>query len=183
MRPRIIAAGCLLLLSFASGAQEADPVAAPMDQPSAAPAQGTATTSAAPAASVADRLLEEIDLSLQLAREGGYGRLKRGDTARLEKARERIDQLLAGHADPAELPAEARLEVHNAQQLIAGILKRDDKDRVVCKREPILGSRVAGTECLTVGQREARTRQSRENTDFVQRTVCVPGEEGVSRCE
>lgn len=178
MRYQVLAAGCLLALSFASSAMGTDPVAnATVTADQAPPVAAEAATAVpAPGPSIADNLLAEIDASVELAREGGYGRLKRGDTAKLEKARDVINELLEGHADPAQLPAEERLEVHNAQQLIAGILGKDNKDRVVCKRAASLGSRVAGTECMTVGQREARARASRENTSFAQRENCIPGE-------
>lgn len=176
MRHQFLTTGCLfaLVAGSAMAAPQASPQAAAdsVDQaslaaPTAAPAPGT---------SVADKLLAEIDASVALAREGEYGRLKRGDTAKLEKARDRIHDLLEGQTDPAQLPDASRIEVHNAQQLIAGILGKDNKDRMVCKREASLGSRVAGTECMTVGQREARARASRENTGFAQRGNCIPGE-------
>lgn len=186
MRSTAVASGWVFALSLAGSAISSEPVT---PEPSAAdrtPSAVLPMATAAPAAgpSTADKLLAEIDAAVELAREGGYGRLKRGDSAKLEKARDRINALLAGHPDPAALPDEARLEVYNAQQLIVDILGKDDQDRVVCKREATLGSRVAGTECLTVGQREARARQSRENTGFAQREHCVPGagDDSTSSC-
>lgn len=124
----------------------------------------------------AEAFVEEIDLALDVAQEGGYGRLKRGAMPRLESARDRIADLLEGHDNAMELSPEERIELYNAQELITSILKNDDKDRVVCRKEVRTGSRVPTTECLTIAQLEERTRASRYTTNKMQTMGCVPGE-------
>jgi hypothetical protein len=124
----------------------------------------------------ADAFVLEIDEALELAREGEYGRLKRGTMTRLENARDTIAGLLEGHASAMELPPQERIDLYNAQEQITAALNNDNKGRMVCKREATTGSRLAKTECMTVAEREARARVARESTEKLFRNVCIPGE-------
>lgn len=123
-----------------------------------------------------DAFLAELDDSLRLARTGGYGRVRRGDINRLEFARNRIVTLLKGHANASELSPENQVALYENREMIARILRSDNKNRIVCKRETKLGTRLPTTECLTLGQREERARAARENTDRAQRNLCYVGE-------
>lgn len=123
-----------------------------------------------------EHYLAEINDSLRLARDGEYGRIKREDMSRLESTRDRIADLLEGHASASELSSEDRIALYQAQELISTTLGTNDKNRVVCKRATQLGSRLPVKECLTVAQREELARAARENTDRAQRIVCYAGE-------
>lgn len=133
-------------------------------------------------------LLTEIDEALEMARAGQYGNLKKPELVRLERARATIGNVLRGHSSGSELDADSRVALFNAQEEIRGILRSDEKNRKVCRRVSEIGSRVSTVECLTVAEREARTRAARDSARRVQRNVCTigvanrPGEE-VSRCE
>jgi hypothetical protein len=122
-----------------------------------------------------EKFIDEIDDALDMARDGGYGRLKRGMMAKLDAARDNIARLLEGHANALELGPEERIALYNDQELITATLNNDQKDRVICKREVRVGSRLPTTECMTVAEREARAKLARENTEGTQRNVCVPG--------
>jgi hypothetical protein len=122
------------------------------------------------------KYLHELDRSIELAKQGVYGKLPKGASSRLDEARDFIGGLLKGDIDPRTLPHDQRLALYNAHSTIASIINRDDKSRVVCKREQHLGSRVATTECLTIEEREEMAmRSSRDTADLI-RTACVPGE-------
>ena len=128
--------------------------------------------------SIADakQYLASIDQALALASKGEYGRLKRGSEKNLQAARDRIADLLKGHASARELQPDDRIAVYNAQEVIYSILRSQDKSRMVCRREAPTGSRIPTTECLTVAEREERGRAASESTGNVLREVCVPGE-------
>jgi hypothetical protein len=125
------------------------------------------------------KYVAEIDRAIEMAKEGGYGKLQRGSEARLVTARETIGALLRDVADPRELPADKRIELFNAHETIASILKHQDKSRVVCTSDRKTGSRLKTTECLTVGEREERAKVSAELARETQRVLCVPGETSV----
>jgi hypothetical protein len=126
------------------------------------------------------KYLFELDRAIDLAKKGTYGKLPKGSFARLDEARGLIGDLLKGDIDPRTLPHDQRLALYNAHSTIESIINRDDKSRVVCKREQHLGSRVATTECLTIGEREDLAWHSSQSTADLMRTTCVQGE--TSRC-
>ena len=119
----------------------------------------------------AEAFVEEVTETVDLARSGEYGRLKRGDMAKLDFAQEQISELLAGHATAMELRPDDRITVYNAQERITAILRNNDKDRIVCKREAKTGTRLAVTECMTVAEREQRAKVARENVSKKQRDI------------
>jgi hypothetical protein len=124
----------------------------------------------------APAFIAEVEVTVEMARDGEYGRLKRGGLVRIQRARDVIVGLLTGHASATELTPDDRIAVFNAQEQISAELNDDDKNRTVCKREATLGTRFPTTECLTVAERESRRRISRESTDKLFRNVCFAGE-------
>lgn len=128
----------------------------------------------------AGEILDEADLSLQLARRGEYGPINRRDLRELEAAHADLHRLLEGHDAPEELENDDRIALFNAQHKITAIVGSDDKNRKICKRVAVTGSRVAAMECLTVAERESRARASRTMVGDAQRGFCLSGE--ASRC-
>ena len=127
----------------------------------------------------AKQYLADIDNDLALAKNGEYGRLKRGSGDQLQAARDRIADLLEGHATANALSPENRIAIFDAHTLISSILNNQDKNRVVCRKIAKTGSRLTiASECLTIAEREARAQAMRENTDAIQRMDCVPGPPG-----
>lgn len=127
-----------------------------------------------------EAILEQADIAIELAREGQYGRINRRDMQALEEAHATVKRLLDGRDAPEELANEDRVALFNAQHTITSIVGNDDKNRKICKRVAVTGSRVAATECLTVAEREARARASRNMAGEALRGYCMPGE--ASRC-
>ena len=124
----------------------------------------------------AQAFVDEIDETLAMARDGTYGAIKKGSMVQAETARNKIARLLEGHENAMELPPEERIELYNAQETIVAMVRNDDKNRMVCKKEIRLGSRMPTTECLTVAQREEKARGARDGTNDTMRAVCYPGE-------
>jgi hypothetical protein len=125
-------------------------------------------------ASDTSKYLDELDAAIDLAKKGTYGKLAKGAGNKLDESRALIGTLLAGDRDPRSLQDDQRLALFNAHQTIASIINKDDKSRIVCKREQHLGSRLATTECLTVGEREALATHSARETADLQRVTCSP---------
>ena len=125
----------------------------------------------------AGAFLSEIDEAVEMARAGEYGRLKKGTVVRIEMARDRIANLLEGHRSALELEPEERIKLYNAQETITAAIRNDDKNRTVCKREMVTGSRLPRTECMTIAEREARRKLAAESTDKFIRNLCTPGAE------
>lgn len=130
-------------------------------------------------ASNTELYLDELDRAIEFAKKGVYGKLPKGASARLDQARDTIGDLLKDDVDPRQLPPDQRLAIFNAHSTIESIINDDDKGRIVCKKEQRLGSRMAATECLTVGEREAMERNSRQASAELLRETCVPGERSV----
>lgn len=124
----------------------------------------------------ADAFVKEIDDAIYAARAGDYGRLKKGTIVRIEMARDRIDELLEGHDSAMELEPDERIELYNAQEMITGAIRSDDKNREVCKRELVTGSRLPKTECMTVAEREARRKLAQQQTEKFINNLCIIGE-------
>jgi hypothetical protein len=127
-------------------------------------------------ASDTEKYLDELDAAIDLAKKGTYGKLPKGAHSKLDESREFIGTLLKGDADPRQLPDDQRLALYNAHETIRSIINNDDKSRIVCKKEQHLGSRMATTECLSIGEREALAKQSASETADILRSTCSPGE-------
>ena len=116
--------------------------------------------------------LAEIDDAIRMARAGQYGNIARSEHRRIDSAQRRIHNLLAGHASAAELDHEDRVGLYNAQEQVRAVLRNDDKDRMVCRRETKTGTRVPKVECLTVAEREERAETARQSIDRMTRGLC-----------
>lgn len=143
--------------------------------------EGSEPTPAERADAAAERIhdapafVSEVENAVEMARDGVYGRLARGGMERVERARDLIVDLLEGRDSAMELGPEDRIALFNAQEVIRAELNSDQKSRKVCKREPVIGSRLPKTVCLTVAEREARAQASREGTEELFRSVCHAG--------
>ena len=75
--------------------------------------------------------------------------------------------LLAGAPAAPESPAQA-------QAAAAGVPAKADKakaDDIVCKKEPVLGSRMKSRICMTQAEWDARQMQDRQDLDKAQTQV------------
>jgi hypothetical protein len=127
----------------------------------------------------AREFVREVNDTLTMAKAGTYGAIAAKDVDRLDAAVATINRLLQGQQRATDLGPDQRIELYNAQEEMVAILRNDEKNRVVCERVTITGSRVGKRECMTVAQREERARAARESTDRQQRVDCVPGETSI----
>ena len=106
--------------------------------------------------------LREVDRTLLMAREGEYGEISEGDQYRVEEAGRTIRSLLSGRSSSANLDSADRSALADAREVIGSVLRTADKEREVCIKVPITGSRIHRPECLTVEEREDRAFYERE---------------------
>lgn len=106
--------------------------------------------------------LDRLNDTVKMAKKGEYGRLSRRDKDRIEAAQSQIVAILRDRTDDSGLTDEQRLEIFNSQELIAGIVREDEDNRIVCTHEQATGTRLTTQECLTVGQRKVRAAHARE---------------------
>lgn len=122
------------------------------------------------------KLLEDVELSMAMARDGQYGRLRGRDLERLESAYAHIVATLSEVESLSQLNPQKRQSLALAQSQFDGILKPEDSDRKICKRIASTGTRLGALECLTLAERRARAEASREMVKETQRGFCIPGE-------
>jgi hypothetical protein len=161
---------CVLLLAsswLASAADGVEPVSTEAQHSQAA---------AAPELSENEAKIEELGLTMALARDGQLGHIKSREMKKLENAYAFILDTL-GRADSiAQLSPQQRQSLELAQSQFDEIVGAEDEDRRICKRVASTGTRLGALECLTVAQRRARARASRNTVESAQRGFCVPGD-------
>jgi hypothetical protein len=126
----------------------------------------------------AEEFVQGLKRSLKMARRGDYGRIEKDDLKKVGRATDEIAGLLEGHERATELDTDDRIQLYNAAQLISSILRNDDKNRKVCRRESEAGSRLPKTVCMTVAERESRAEKARYETREIQKKNCRPGPGG-----
>lgn len=127
-----------------------------------------------------DEVLTEVSIAVAMGLRGEYGSLSQSEKRRLRLSHDRIVRELQGAEDIGALPREARIVIYNAQQNIESILNANDTDRMVCTHRLVTGTRLKKTECLSIADREARTRASVRTVDSMMRVLCDPSQG--SRC-
>jgi len=90
------------------------------------------------------------------AERGEYGRISRRDTTRLRTANATIQLLLGGQESALDLRPWQKVELFNAQETIASILKQQSETAMVCEQVRRTGSKIPTTSCATRAEREAR---------------------------
>jgi hypothetical protein len=127
------------------------------------------------ASSGIDQRLDDVDFALEMARRGDYGRLSRSDLAAVETAHRTVHSILGGVDSLDQLAPEQLAVVNAAITDINELLQVDDKNRRICKRISVTGSRLGAMECLTVTERELRAKSYRNIAGELQRGFCMPG--------
>jgi hypothetical protein len=115
---------------------------------------------------------ENAALAVDLARKGEYGRLSTAQINMLLEAKNRLEKLARENTSLAELDEDERETFDSALGRVERLTRSDNKNRVVCKKVVKTGTRLVESECLTVAQREARAKNSRERSEQLQRGLC-----------
>lgn len=76
---------------------------------------------------------------------------------------ERMDAQLSGVASVQELPDDDRRDVFNNQERLRVLLGQAEEDsRLICKRETVVGSRLAKNVCISVAERRRQQEDSQQ---------------------
>jgi hypothetical protein len=168
MNPKTVTLFLLLACSAAfqaAGAQQTTPSAA-----------GTSAAAEDTGPTEAQEIVDDTQLSMEMAREGQFGRISQRDMNRLESAYAHIIATLSDVDTLAQLNPQLRQSLVLAQSQFDEILKPEDDDRKICKRVASTGTRLGVLECLTLAERRNRAENSREIVKETQRGFCIPGE-------
>jgi hypothetical protein len=104
-----------------------------------------------------------------LALRGSFGDISAADVKRLLDARETIHRLLNGVEYALDLKRELHIELFNAQEEFAAVIRNNELDRRICKRVSVKGTRIPGYDCSTLAEHRERARLSSEMTRIMQR--------------
>jgi hypothetical protein len=118
--------------------------------------------------SAADKAIQ----AAELARKGEYGRLSTTQINMVLESRNRIERLAKENSSFEDFDAKEQRIFDSARERINRLTQRSNSARVICKRVVKTGTRLIENECLSVAQREARAKASRERTDQIQRAAC-----------
>lgn len=151
----------ILLATLLTGLFTATTAVALVADPDKADARQAAADSYIQRQADAAAFMNELNLTMKMARAGDLGSMTDVELAALEAARGRIFQLLEGHALATDLPAEERIAVYNAQQLMVAIIRRQPYEQEICEAIVPLGTRLPSYECLSWERRQERERNGR----------------------
>ncbi|MCB1629577.1 MAG: hypothetical protein KDI48_17740 [Xanthomonadales bacterium] len=105
--------------------------------------------------------MQELNLTMDMARAGHLGSMTDVELAALEAAKLRIFSLLEGHEKSTDLKPDERIAVYNAQQLMIALIRRKPHEQEICKAIVPLGTRISSYECLSWERRDERERSGR----------------------
>lgn len=97
--------------------------------------------------------------------DAGRGRYEDMDPATMQELRGHQDLvlgLLEGQERSTDLPEDSQMELFNSLEAISGILNKAEDERMICRRERTVGSRMATRVCRTVAQRRAEQQDARD---------------------
>lgn len=124
------------------------------------PATAPAATQQAPE-TVASILATQHGLRDRLEKHSGeYSRFDDNAVHKMERAQDRIFEMLAGVNSLDQLNAGQRVDLSNALDEVKAVLLANENQRTICHMERRTGSNMITRRCETVEQREANARDA-----------------------
>jgi hypothetical protein len=112
--------------------------------------------------------LQRIDVDMNDGKT--YSELKLEDRSRVREALGRMRITLERFPQEASIPASAKTDLFNDQQIVNTVLTQAREDsRLICRREKATGSNFAVTQCLTLAQRERMKNDAQLQMNKAQR--------------
>lgn len=109
----------------------------------------------------AQALLDEIEQTMSQVRRGKYGEFGQDELDRMVAAQATIATLLDGLSHARQLKAPERIELYNAQERFASIMRDDEENRVICTPVKGSSSRLAKADCISTAGHKARAKSNR----------------------
>jgi len=112
--------------------------------------------------------LQRIDVDMNDGKT--YSELKLEDRSRVREALGRMRITLERFPQETSIPAAAKTDLFNDQQIVNTVLTQAREDsRLICRREKATGSNFAVTQCLTLAQRERMKNDAQLQMNKAQR--------------
>jgi hypothetical protein len=125
-------------------------------------APATTATSQLGTESVADILATQHGLREHLEkRDGEYARYSSDSIRKMERAQDRIFQMLDGVTSLDQLNPGQRVALSNALDEVKATLLAKDDNRLICHIERKIGSNMMQRRCETAAQRQANAEEAR----------------------
>lgn len=122
--------------------------------------------------SVSEILHMQKDLRSKLDNPTGeYSQFSEKDIAQMKHAQDDVFGMLSGVASLDQLNLDEKTRLSNSLDEIKAILLSNSDNRLVCHRERKTGTNLVTKRCETVAQREARSRDAREQMREMSTTV------------
>ena len=91
-----------------------------------------------------------------------YDYVNAANRAKIAREQDQIRKSLAGHQSLDELDAASRSKVVAAHEKVVAIMDDAELDKVTCKREHVMGSRMGKTVCTSARARQHAAEQGRD---------------------
>jgi hypothetical protein len=96
---------------------------------------------------------------------GRYEYVKPDERKTIDLKLTEIEALFGQNDSVESMTQDTKVKLFNAQEVVNSILTHRDRDRVICKSEPPLGSHIPVTSCHTYGQEEQARRETRNQLE------------------
>jgi hypothetical protein len=124
----------------------------------------------------ADTRAKFVEVAANVRREmqagGRYEYVKPDERKSVERKLAEMEFLFDQDDSVQSMKQDTKVKLFNAQEIVNSILTRRDRDRVICKNEPPLGSHIPVTSCHTYGQEEQARRETHNQLDEWKRLAC-----------
>jgi hypothetical protein len=91
-----------------------------------------------------------------------YDYVNAANRARIAREQDAIRKSLSGHQSLDELDAASRAQVLQSHENVLAIMDDAELDKVTCKREHKMGSRMGRTVCISARERQQQADMARE---------------------
>lgn len=119
---------------------------------------------------------QRAQIEADLADGETYSEISNGDRATVATELGKMETLLRGRS-VSELSEAEKVELMNSQELVnTRLTKASEDSRMVCRREPVAGTRLPRSQCLTVAQRRRQREQSQDAINAHNRGFAPIGE-------
>lgn len=133
----------------------------------------TETTKNADTRAKLDQVAEEVRSQMHTG--GRFEFVKLAERKTIDVKFAEMDALFAQSGSVEDMKEDAKIRLFNAQETINSILTQRDGDRMICKREAIIGSHVRTDFCHTYRDEMAKAEVSRKALQDWQAVRCTGG--------
>lgn len=123
-----------------------------------------AEKSAAPFKATTREAFEAVarDVRHEMDSGGRYSYVKPDERDKVESGLAQMQALFEKSGSVESMSGDQKIALFNAQESVNAILESRDRDRLICERGAVPGSRIVSTSCHTYGEREAMREASQK---------------------